>query len=285
MVKTILFSALLGLAGLNAAAAQLPGALETLAALGPAPAAAPAAPAPAAPDRAAGRKFYTAEALYPYKPDAVAKAADYAASIRAAGIEVLATSILTREDGDRDLYLFSIEYAGSRTLKSEQQAGIPDKLRADIIHDDFKGGFKRAGLDVIRSGVRKEGAEFAAYCLYAQEDDDARAVRTYASLPHQANSGLDAGTLFPSNMSAAVAELEGAGMPIVFRLRAQTGWMIKFFSANKPKRLQSGVQASFTAALEDMRRTVARLKDEGKIVLDANTALVGSYWTVDYVEK
>ncbi len=66
-------------------------------------------------------------------------------------------------DGDDTLYYFSIEYAGGLTLRTEQQAGIPDKLRADIIHDDFRDGLRRA-------------------------------VRTYASLPRQSGAGLDANT-------------------------------------------------------------------------------------------
>jgi len=225
------------------------------------------------------------EAAYANRADAQAKAADYAASVTAAGIETLGTTILTREDGDDTLYYFSLEYAGDLTLRHEQQAGIPDKLRADIIHDDLRDGLRRAGVTVVRSGVRKEDGYFAAYCLYAQEESDARAVRTYASLPRQSGAGLDATPLFHENMNPAIAELEGTGRPVVFRLRAPTGWMIKFFSANKPKRLQSGTQVSYVAALDDMRRTVARLKEEGKVILDANTALVGSYWTIDFVER
>lgn len=283
MKKTILLSLLLPLCGLNAAA-ERPGALELLTGLGAVSAEAPL-PGPAAAEKAAGRKFFVGDSVYRYRPDAVARAADYSASITAAGIEALGTTILTREDGDDTLYYFSIEYTGSLSLKNEQQAGIPDKLRADIIHDDFRNGLRRAGVAIVRSGVRKEDGYFTAYCLYAQEESDARAVRTYASLPQQSGAGLDATTLFPSNMNTAVSELEEAGLPIVFRLRAQTGWMIKFFSANKPKRLQSGVQASYAAALTDMRATVARLRGEGKIILDANTALVGSYWTIDFLEK
>lgn len=282
MKKTLLLSLLLPLCGLNAAA-QRPGALAALAGPDGISEATPA-PEPAA-EKIAGRKFYVSDSVHSYKPDAQAKAAEYSASITAAGIEVLGTAILTREDGDASLYYFTIEYAGPLTLKAEQQAGIPDKLRADIIHDDFRSGLRRAGVSIVRSGVRKEDGFFTAYCLYAQEESDTRAVRTYASLPQQNNSGLDATALFPSNMTAAVAELEEAGMPVVFRLRAPTGWMVKFLSAKKPKRLQSGVQASFTLALDDMRRNVARLREEGKIVLDANTALVGSYWTIDFVEK
>lgn len=283
MKKIILLSLLLPLCGLNAAA-ERPGALAALTGLGlVAPEA--AAPEPAAPEKAAGRKFYVSDSVYAYKPDAQAKAAEYSASIMAAGIEVLGTNLLTREDGDTTLYYFSINYTGDLNLKSEQQAGIPDKPRADIIHDDFRNGLRRAGLAIVRSGVRKEDGYFTAYCLYAQADADTRAVRTYASLPQQNNAGLDATALFPGNMNAAVAELEGADMPIVFRLRAPNGWMVKFLSAKKPKRLQSGVQASYVAALTDMRATVARLKEEGKIILDAQTVLVGSYWIVDYLEK
>jgi len=283
MKKIILFSLLLPLCGLNAAA-ERPGALAALTGLAEVSAEAPT-PEPAAPEKAAGRKFFVSESVYRYRADALARAADYTASITAAGIETLGTVILTREDGDDTLYYFSIEYAGNLLLRTEQQAGIPDKLRADMIHDDFRDGLRRAGVTIVRSGVRKEDGYFAAYCLYAQEDSDARAVRTYASLPRQSGAGLDATPLFHENMGPAITELEGAGLPIVFRLRVPNGWMIKFFSANKPRRLQSGVQVSYVAALADMRSTVARLKEEGKIILDANTALVGSYWTIDFVEK
>jgi hypothetical protein len=283
MKKTMLFSLLLALGGLSAAA-EGPSALEALGGLDAVCAEVPA-PGPAAELKAAGRKFYVSESVYRYRADAQTKAADYAASVTAAGIETLGTTILTREDGDDTLYYFSIEYAGGLTLRHEQQAGIPDKLRADIIHDDLRDGLRRAGVSVVRSGVRKEDGYFAAYCLYAQEDADGRAVRTYASLARQSGAGLDATPLFHENMGPAIADLEGAGRPVVFRLRAPTGWMVKFFSASKPKRLQSGVQTSYTAALADMRSAVARLKGEGKVILDANTALVGSYWTIDFVEK
>lgn len=282
-MRKILFQALMAVCAAGAGAQEIPGALE---ALGGYPAAAAAeVPVPAEPARAAKSKYYTGDGLFSYKPDATAKAADYEASIRAAGIEVRGASILTREDGDRDLYYFMIEYAADVTLKSEQQAGIPDKFRADFIHDDYNEGLRRAGFRVVRSGVRKEEGLFTSYCLYAQEDGDQRAVRGYVSMPRQASPGLDASALFADNMNAAVAELEAAGLPVIFRVRASTGWTIKFVSGAKPKRLRGEPQASYTAALEDMRLAVARLKAEGKIVLDSTTALVGSYWMIDYVEK
>lgn len=283
MKRTILLSLLLPLCGLNAAA-ELPGAMTLLVGLGGISAEAPV-PAPAAAEKTAGRKLFVSESAYRSREEALARAADYTASVTAAGIEVLGTTVLTREDGDDTLYYFSIEYAGGLTLRTAQQIGIPDKLRADIIHDDFRDGLRRSGVAMLRTGVRKEDGYFSAYCLYAQEDSDGRAIHTYVSLSRQANDGLDVTALFPDNMKAAVDELEEAGLPIVFRLRGQTGWMIKFFSAGKPKRLQSGMHSSFTAALADMRATVARLKGEGKIILDANTALVGSYWTIDLMEK
>lgn len=267
------------------AAAETPAALAELRGAGGT--AAEAAPAPAEPERAVAGKYFSGTELFDYKPDATAKAAEYAASIASAGLEVLGTSILSREDGDRDLYYFSIAYAGPATLKSEQQEGIPDKLRAGVIHDGLTAGFTRAGMRVVRSGVRKEkGAYtfFTAYCVYAQEDGDSRQVRTYVSLPRQQNQTVDASPLFPENLEKAAAALEGAGMPIVFRLRGSTGWMIKFVSDARPVRLRSAAFGSYTAALEDMRAAVARLGSEGKIVLDASTELVGSYWTVDYID-
>lgn len=265
------------------ASAGLPAALETLTGLGTPPLT--GSPSPGAPEKAVSRKYYVGDGLFDYKPDADAKAAEYAASIRAAGIEVLSTAILTREDGDRTLYYFSIGYAATVTLKSVQQAGIPDKFRADFIHDDFSEGLRRAGFGMIRSGVRKESGLFTAYCLYAQEETDDREVRGYVSMPRQTSGQVDASALFADNMNSAISELEGAGLPVIFRVKASTGWTIKFVSAKKPKRLRGEPQASFTAALEDMRRTAVRLKEEGKIVLDSSTALVGSYWTIDYIEK
>lgn len=282
-MKKILFQALIVLCAAGAAAQEAPVAMEALSGVAPAPA--EGIPVPAAPERAASRKYYTGDGLFVYKPDAVTKAADYTASIRAAGIEVLGSTILNREDGDRDLYYFMIEYVADITLKSEQQAGIPDKFRADFIHDDYRDGLGRAGFRVVRSGVRKEEGFFTAYCLYAQEDGDQRAVRGYVSMPRQTSPGLDASALFADNMNAAVSDLEAAGMPVIFRIRGTSGWTIKFLSAARPKRLRSETQASFTAALSDMRREVARLKGDGKIILDATTALVGSYWMIDYIEK
>lgn len=74
MKKIILLSLLLPLCGLNAAA-EHPGALAALSGLGGI-SADTAVPEAAAAEKAAGRKFYVSEAVYRYKADALARAAD-----------------------------------------------------------------------------------------------------------------------------------------------------------------------------------------------------------------
>lgn len=265
-----------------APAALAAGPLETLAGL--APAAAEALPPVASPTRET-RKFYIGETSFETRDAALAKAGEYAAAMEAAGLKIVRTAAVTREDGDRDLYMFSIEYAGDRTLKTETMTGIPDKAAADLFLSELSIGLSRAGMAVVRSGVRKEAGGFTFYCLYAQADADPRAVHGYASLPLQSAGLANAGDLFPCNMENAAREMETSGLPVVFKMRRGSEWLIKFVGPARPKQLKSDRYGNFFAAMTDMRRTADNLARSGKIVLDANTSLSGLYWTIDYLEK
>ena len=204
----------------------------------------------------------------------------YLMNMKAGGAEIVSSFVDSIEDGQSTLYRFVITYRG-KEVGTFLFDGSPAKDKADIARDQALAGFQKAGIPVVKYGIRFASGAFSFYAVYMMPENDPRKEMSYMSLPPEATSPLN------MDMNATVRLLEANGMPVLYSLAsdAKTRFMIRFIGKGEIKRVQGGGYGSYPEVLQGIQQKLGELSQiPGSMPLDFKVYMSSLSYAIDYLQ-